>query len=60
MRPITHPSPTPERRRSVRAVPAIQAERTGREFGTGYGRSSGYATARRYVDSRGGQFFRCR
>jgi post-segregation antitoxin (ccd killing protein) len=31
-----------------------------RDFGVGYGNSSGYASSRRYADSRGGSFFRCR
>ena len=31
-----------------------------RDFGVGYGSSSGYASNRRYADSRGQTFFRCR
>jgi hypothetical protein len=31
-----------------------------RDFGVGYGSSSGYASNRRYADSRGQNFFRCR
>ena len=31
-----------------------------RDFGVGYGSSSGYASNRRYVDGRGQTFFRCR
>ena len=31
-----------------------------RDFGVGYGNSSGYASSRRYADSRGGTYFRCR
>ena len=31
-----------------------------RDFGVGYGSSSGYASNRRYADTRGQTFFRCR
>lgn len=31
-----------------------------RDFGIGYGSSSGYGSNRRYADSRGQTFFRCR
>ena len=31
-----------------------------RDFGVGYGSSSGYATHRSYADNRGQAFFRCR
>jgi hypothetical protein len=31
-----------------------------RDFGVGYGNSSGYASNRRYADNRGQTFFRCR
>jgi hypothetical protein len=31
-----------------------------RDFGVGYGSSSGYASSRRYADTRGQTFFRCR
>ena len=30
-----------------------------RDFGVGYGSSSGYASARRYADTRGQPHFRC-
>jgi len=52
-----------ERRKTPRptatiAVPArIHRER---DFGVGYGNSSGYASNRRYADSRGQTIFRCR
>ena len=52
-----------ERRKTPRptadtAAPArIHRER---DFGVGYGSSSGYASNRRYADSRGQTFFRCR
>ena len=57
-----------ERRRSPRptapSVPAAIAVPTRihreRDFGVGYGSSSGYASPRRYADSRGQSFFRCR
>ncbi|WP_147653388.1 hypothetical protein [Vulcaniibacterium gelatinicum] len=44
-------------------APAAPAMRTypERDFGVGYGRSSGYASERRYADGRGGpSYFRCR
>ena len=31
-----------------------------RDFGVGYGNSSGYASPRRYIDTRGQTYFRCR
>jgi len=31
-----------------------------RDFGVGYGNSSGYASNRRYIDTRGQTYFRCR
>lgn len=49
-----------------RAVPRAAAPRPvapargERDFGTGYGRSSGYASNRSYVDRRATSFFRCR
>ena len=42
----------------VNAV-AVRVHRE-RDFGVGYGSSSGYASNRRYVDGRGQTFFRCR
>ena len=42
------------------ALPAARVDRARvREFGVGYGNSSGYASARRYVDSRAQPRFRC-
>lgn len=46
------------------ASPSANAPRNSREprerdFGTGYGRSSGYASARRYVNDWGLTRFRC-
>lgn len=41
------PSPSPSARRE-------------RDFGVGYGRSSGYAAPRGYIDRRATSFFRCR
>lgn len=43
---------------AVNAV-AVRVHRE-RDFGVGYGCSSGYASSRRYADSRGGTYFRCR
>ena len=54
---------TPRSNVSVATTATIAAPaRTHRErdFGVGYGNSSGYASSRRYADSRGGSFFRCR
>ncbi|RZA21946.1 MAG: hypothetical protein EOP93_01580 [Lysobacteraceae bacterium] len=60
------PSPTVyvERRLTPRrgdggtaAAPRIHRER---DFGVGYGNSSGYASNRRYASSEGGSYFRCR
>ena len=31
-----------------------------RDFGVGYGNSSGYASNRRYIDTRSQTYFRCR
>ena len=42
------------------AVPAARVDRArAREFGVGYGNSSGYATARRYASCSGQSRFRC-
>lgn len=48
-----------------RATPRVAAPRPApvrgeRDFGTGYGRSSGYAGPRSYVERRAGSYFRCR
>ena len=43
---------------NVLALPA-RRERRERDFGIGYGNSSGYAAARRYVTDRGMPRFRC-
>ena len=53
-----------ERRKTSRptattATPAARIHRE-RDFGVGYGSSSGYASNRRYADSRGQTIFRCR
>jgi hypothetical protein len=50
-----------ERRAVPRAAaPRPAAPRGERDFGTGYGRSSGYASPRSYVERRATSFFRCR
>ena len=52
-----------ERRKTPRpSAPTAAPARIHRErdFGIGYGSSSGYASNRRYADSRGQTFFRCR
>lgn len=50
--PVTRPAATRD----------VQASRRYRErdFGVGYGASSGYASARRYADSRGAVLSRCK
>ena len=52
-----------ERRAVPRAAaqrPAAAPARGERDFGTGYGRSSGYASPRSYVERRATSLFRCR
>ncbi len=48
---------TPRTSATIAAPARIHRER---DFGVGYGSSSGYASNRRYADSRGQNFFRCR
>ena len=43
-----------------RAPAPTASARRERDFGVGYGRSSGYAAPRGYVDQRATGFFRCR
>lgn len=40
-------------------VMPLRRERSDRDFGAGYGRSSGYAAAPRYVNATGLSRFRC-
>ena len=50
-----------ERRKTPRPTDTAPARiHRERDFGVGYGSSSGYASTRRYADSRGQTFFRCR
>ena len=52
-----------ERRKTPRPTATMAAPariHRERDFGVGYGSSSGYASNRRYADSRGQTFFRCR
>jgi hypothetical protein len=56
-------APLVERRKSSRPTTTTTAPariHRERDFGVGYGSSSGYASNRRYADSRGQTFFRCR
>ena len=56
-------TPIVERRKTSRPTTASAAPariHRERDFGVGYGSSSGYASNRRYADSRGQTFFRCR
>ena len=50
--PSLHPAAT------TAATPRVDRNRV-REFGVGYGNSSGYATARRYASNWGAPRFRC-
>lgn len=43
---------------AVRPASYLEAART-RDFGIGYGRSSGYATGRRYASNWGSERFHC-
>lgn len=56
-----------ERRKTPRTSSATATRNTAparihreRDFGVGYGSSSGYGSNRHYADSRGQAFFRCR
>ena len=50
-----------ERRKTPRPTDTAPARiHRERDFGVGYGSSSGYASNRRYADTRGQTFFRCR
>ena len=57
---------TLERRLTPRPSPATRSDsptvrvHRAREFGVGYGSSSGYGSSRHYADTRGQAFFRCR
>ena len=51
-------TPSPNRHDNVVALPA-RRERRERDFGIGYGNSSGYASERRYVNDWGLTRFRC-
>ncbi|GAB6195622.1 hypothetical protein [Lysobacter xanthus] len=59
---IPTPTPTPAPTPTARVVPfAVSANRLApreRDFGIGYGKSSGYATARRYTSEWAGPRFR--
>ena len=55
------PTPATPSREAVAPTAASHMRHTHRErdFGVGYGNSSGYASARRYVDTRAQPRFRC-
>ena len=58
---LTLPTRLVERRTSPRSsAQASTPARRERDFGVGYGRSSGYAAPRGYIDTRATSFFRCR
>lgn len=53
-------TPSPDRRLSTPAQPPARREYRERDFGVGYGRSSGYASTRHYATQWNGQpRFRC-
>ena len=54
---VTVPIRLVERRGTPRTSTPARRER---DFGVGYGRSSGYAAPRGYIDTRATSFFRCR
>ena len=54
-RPVSVPAAKP----AAPAAPARHLHRQ-RDFGVGYGNSSGYASTRRYVDGHVDPLFRCR
>ena len=60
--PRTAASPsTPRRAPSAPAIPGlVRTARRERDFGVGYGNSSGYASARHYTDGHADPLFRCR
>lgn len=61
MRSTTSPRlSTPTRAPAPKAEPAARREYRERDFGIGYGRSSGYASTRQYATRWNGQpLFRC-
>jgi hypothetical protein len=61
MRSTTSPRlSTPARAPAPKAEPAARREYRERDFGIGYGRSSGYASTRQYATRWNGQpLFRC-
>lgn len=54
----TNPNPTPSKRSNVVTMPTRHVHRE-RDFGVGYGNSSGYASNRRYVSDWAQPRFRC-
>ena len=53
------PTPTATVLRPLPVAIALRGERRERDFGIGYGRSSGYASARRYASNWAPPRFRC-
>jgi hypothetical protein len=51
--------PAPRVPQPVAARPATYRQQRARDFGVGYGRSSGYASGKRYADDWGNARFRC-
>ena len=59
MNALTAKTPSPNRNHDNVVTLQARRERRERDFGIGYGSSSGYATDRRYVNDWGLTRFRC-
>lgn len=59
LRTASAPRPTQATRPYAPSAPASTGSRRERDFGVGYGSSSGYATSRQYVTGNGPRLFRC-
>lgn len=57
--PRRNPAAPPLSRILVSAKGPSRPQRRERDFGIGYGNSSGYASARRYIGENGPRLFRC-
>jgi len=59
LRTPSTPRPTQATRPYTSNAPSSTGSRRERDFGVGYGSSSGYATSRQYVSGNGPRLFRC-
>jgi hypothetical protein len=55
----TSPNPSSPSKNAIAVTLPVRHVHRERDFGVGYGNSSGYASTRRYVDSRSQPRFRC-